>query len=38
MIDLQEWAEQYLLVCKYQKGLDTKSIKAYRIEIGRAHV
>ena len=35
MIDLQEWAEQYLLVCKYQKGLDTKSIKAYRIDISQ---
>ena len=35
MIDLQKWAEQYLLVCKYQKGLDTKSIKAYRIDISQ---
>ncbi len=35
MIDLQKWAEQYLLICKYQKGLDTKTIKAYRIDISQ---
>ncbi len=33
MITLQKLAEQYLLACKYQKNLDPKTIKAYRIEV-----
>lgn len=32
MTNLQKWVEQYLTACKYQKGLDTKTIKAYRID------
>lgn len=35
MSNLQKWAEQYLLACKYQKGLDAKTIKAYRIDLSQ---
>lgn len=35
MTNLQKWAEQYLTACKYQKGLDTKTIKAYRIDLSQ---
>lgn len=33
MQDLQDWISQYLLDCKYQKGLDPKTLKAYRIDL-----
>ncbi len=33
MKDLQHWISQYLRDCKYQKGLDPKTIKAYRIDL-----
>ncbi len=33
MQDLQHEISQYLRDCKYQKGLDTKTIKAYRIDL-----
>lgn len=33
MQDLQHWISQYLLDCQYQKGLDPKTIKAYRIDL-----
>ncbi len=33
MQDLQDWISRYLLDCKYQKDLDPKSIKAYRIDL-----
>ena len=35
MINLQKWAEQYLVACKYQKGLDPKTIKAYQIDLSQ---
>ncbi len=35
MINLQKWVEQYLTACKYQKGLDTKTIKAYGIDLSQ---
>ena len=35
MIDLQEWTEQYLLACKQQRGLNTKTIKTYRIDVSQ---
>ena len=38
MQDLQNWISRYLVDCKYQKGLDSKTIKAYRIgAIFRVH-
>lgn len=33
MQDLQQWIEQYLLSCRYQKGLNVKTLKAYRIDL-----
>lgn len=33
MQDLQDWISQYLLDCKYQKDLDLKTLKAYRIDL-----
>ena len=33
MQDLQNWISRYLVECKYQKGLDSKTIKAYRIDL-----
>lgn len=33
MQDLQDWISRYLLDCKYQKDLDPKSLKAYRIDL-----
>lgn len=33
MQTLQHWISQYLLDCQYQKGLDPKTIKAYRIDL-----
>ena len=33
MQDLQDWISRYLLDCKYQKGLDSKTLKAYRIDL-----
>ena len=33
MQDLQNWISRYLVDCKYQKGLDSKTIKAYRIDL-----
>lgn len=35
MINLQKLAEQYLATCKYQRGLDEKTIKAYRIDLSQ---
>ena len=35
MNDLQKLAEQYLVACKYHKGLDAKTIKAYRIDLSQ---
>lgn len=35
MINLQKWVEQYLTACKYQKGLDAKTIKAYGIDLSQ---
>lgn len=35
MTNLQKWTEQYLVACKYQKGLDAKTIKAYRIDLSQ---
>ena len=33
MQDLQDWISRYLLNCKYQKRLDSKTLKAYRIDL-----
>ena len=33
MQNLQQWIAQYLLSCNYQKGLDSKTLKAYRIDL-----
>ena len=33
MQDLQNWISRYLVECKYQKGLDPKTLKAYRIDL-----
>ena len=33
MQDLQHWISRYLLDCQYQKRLDSKTIKAYRIDL-----
>ena len=33
MQDLQNWISRYLVDCKYQKGLDPKTLKAYRIDL-----
>ena len=33
MQDLQNWISRYLVDCKYQKGLDLKTLKAYRIDL-----
>ena len=33
MHDLQNWISKYLVDCKYQKGLDPKTLKAYRIDL-----
>jgi len=35
MQDLQYEISQYLRDCKHQKGLDTKTIKAYRIDLAQ---
>lgn len=35
MMNLQKWADQYLVACKYQKGLDSKTIKAYQIDLSQ---
>lgn len=35
MQDLQHGISQYLRDCKYQKGLDLKTIKAYRIDLAQ---
>lgn len=35
MQDLQHWITRYLLDCQYQKGLDSKTIKAYRIDLAQ---
>lgn len=35
MTNLKKWTEQYLVACKYQKGLDAKTIKAYRIDLSQ---
>lgn len=33
MQNLQDWISRYLLDCKYQKDLDSKTLKAYRIDL-----
>ena len=33
MYSLLEWVSQYLSTCKHQKNLDTKTLKAYRIDL-----
>lgn len=33
MDNLSTWYAQYLSACKFQKGLDDKTIKAYRIDL-----
>lgn len=33
MQGLQDWISRYLLDCKYQKDLDSKTLKAYRIDL-----
>ena len=33
MHELKQWVDQYLCSCKYQKGLDPKTLKAYRIDL-----
>ncbi len=33
MQNLQKWVEQYLFACEFQKGLDAKTVKAYRIDL-----
>lgn len=33
MQKLKQWTAQYLLDCEYQKGLDAKTLKAYRIDL-----
>lgn len=33
MKNLQYWISQYLLDSQYQKGLDSKTLKAYRIDL-----
>ena len=35
MQTLQHWISRYLLDCQYQKGLDPKTIKAYRIDLAQ---
>lgn len=35
MQNLQTWISRYLLDCQYQKGLDSKTIKAYRIDLAQ---
>ena len=35
MQDLQTWISRYLLDCKYQKALDSKTLKAYRIDLAQ---
>ena len=40
MQDLQHWISRYLSDCQFQKGLDPKTIKAYRIDLSQfsAHI
>lgn len=38
MQTLQHWISRYLLDCQYQKGLDPKTIKAYRIDLAQFSV
>lgn len=38
MQDLQHMLSQYLRDCQYQKGLDPKTIKAYRIDLAQFSV
>lgn len=33
MQNLQDWISRYLLDCRFQKGLDSKTLKAYRIDL-----
>jgi len=35
MQDLQPWISRYLRDCKYQKGLDPKTLKAYQIDLAQ---
>lgn len=35
MQDLQPWISRYLVDCRYQKGLDSKTIKAYKIDLAQ---
>jgi len=31
MMNLQKWADQYLIACKYQKGLDSKTSRPIKL-------
>ena len=35
MQTLQHWISRYLLDCQYQKGLDSKTLRAYRIDLAQ---
>ena len=35
MCDLKDWSSKYLYACQYQKGLDQKTLKAYRIDLNQ---
>lgn len=35
MHNTSKWISQYLSACKYQKNLDQKTVKAYRIDLGQ---
>ena len=35
MRDLKDWSSKYLCACQYQKGLDQKTLKAYRIDLNQ---
>ncbi len=35
MHNLEKWTEQYIMACEYQKGLDSKTLKAYRIDLAQ---
>ncbi len=35
MHNLEKWTERYIMACEYQKGLDSKTLKAYRIDLAQ---
>lgn len=35
MHNTSKWINQYLSACEYQRGLDAKTVKAYRIDLGQ---